>query len=77
MGSPSHHNHMDLESVALRVLTTRKVLRAQAVIATASLNASDGERHPSVCRGLPLSDRAMALSSIALSAERSVVLGKY
>src|SRR5436305_399331 len=50
---------------------------AQAVIATASLNASDGERQPRVCRGRPFRDRAMALSSETVTFERSVVFGKY
>jgi len=36
----------------------------QAVIATAPLNASDGDIQPSVGRGRPFSDRAMALSCV-------------
>jgi hypothetical protein len=55
----------------------RESVWPQPVDATASLNAWDGDIQPSVCRGRPLSERAMALSSTWVTAERSVVLGRY
>ena len=56
---------------------TRYPLWPQPVIATTPLNASDGDIHPSVCRGRPLSDRAMALSCDCVTVDMSVLLGRY
>jgi hypothetical protein len=51
--------------------------RSRPVAATASLNTCDGVIHPRVCRGLPLSSRAMASSCACLCTEGSLALGKY
>ena len=59
------------------VRTVRECLWPQPVIATAPLNASDGDIQPSVCRGRPLSDRAMALSCDCVTVDMSVFLGRY
>src|SRR6266702_144440 len=51
--------------------------RFQAVVATVWVNTSYGFIQPSVCRGRPLSSRAMASSSRCVQAARSAVLGRY
>jgi len=73
----SHHPLTAHRMPALALLCERRTAASSGVHRNASSSACDGDLHPRVCRGLPLSSAAKSSRSACVKCAISVRLGKY